>query len=270
MEMKKITRKVLRSIIPPIFFSFKEDFSKMKNRCENWQTAIERCGSGYQDEMLNKFRIDRFKLNALDLKVDSLSLGLEHLIIALLKSKKNKPVIVDFGGALGEYGYILRQVVDKPFSYHVIENETLVRNVSADSYFHFANFSSTFPEECDIFFSSGTLQSIENPYEIAIRAFKMSAEFVVFARNCFSTERLFRVQASHLFENGSGVILPDGYELQTIYKYPHQTILEDKIHNIASDNNWDCLLSKYSNSGVISLTENMYDRNLFFVKREMP
>ena len=85
-------------------------------------------------------------------------------------------------------------------------------------------FSETVPAACDIFFTSGTLQYLEDPFSILNQGFASAGFAAILARNSFSDIELFRVQRSKLFDNGSGDI-PDGYKNVSL-SYPHRTIKE--------------------------------------------
>lgn len=267
MKPTDLVRNTVKNVVPPIFLLPIAHFRARKNIYENWQTALSKSDDGYMSQTLNLFRIERFKLNAQVIKPDHLPLGFEYLMIALLKSKKENPLVVDFGGALGECAYLLRTLLARKFRYCIVENETLIEHVTQDEFFKFADFRKDIPNDCDIFYSSGTLQSIENPYKIVELAFEKAEDCVIFSRNCFSSRVEYRVQYSYLFENGFGDLLPNGYDYRRIYKYPHQTIIENNLLEIATAKQWKCFLSKPSYNGVLKANSNMYDKDLFFIKK---
>jgi hypothetical protein len=94
-------------------------------------------------------------------------------------------------------------------------------------------FRTEIPAECDIFYTSGTLQYLSDPYA-ALRAGLSSAKrYAVLVRNNFSDVERFSVQRSRLFDNGSGP-LPPAFENRVV-RYPLRTIQERKVHETALD-----------------------------------
>jgi putative methyltransferase (TIGR04325 family) len=93
---------------------------------------------------------------------------------------------------------------------------------------------SRLPDQCDIFFTSGALQYISDPYAMLDRGFASARRAVIVTRTRFCDEEMFQVQESWLFHNGTGLV-PPGYESVKI-QYPKRTISESSVQEIAARN----------------------------------
>lgn len=244
-------KSIIKSATPPWLYQVTKHLLQQPSKVyASFEEAKCACKRTYADQALTQYRIDKAKLNLANLKVEDFVMGLELVIIAILRSKSAKPSIVDFGGALGEQAYILKQLIDKPFDYQVIEHPTLVSKVNNDSFFNYATFSDTLPEACDIFFTSGTLQSIANPFEVMEKAFRIANESVILTRNCFSERPLNRVHTTLIHENGPGHLQPN-VALNQIIDYPHQAISYDKLKKMAQQSHWKVALKKKATEDIL-------------------
>jgi hypothetical protein len=86
----------------------------------------------------------------------------------------------------------------------------------------------------------------------------------ILARNSFCDIELFRVQKSKLFKNGSGEI-PDGYKNERI-SYPHRTVKEAVVHEIAEKHGLRCIARIEDISGVLPYREMVYGQQLVFLR----
>jgi len=156
----------------------------------SWQRAAA-AASAYSDEMLNRFRVERSIGRIPDGSLLTSNI-LYPIVMAL-----NKPALVltDLGGAVGELGedFLARFPGSK---YVVVENPTLVEMIKERLG---VEFSTTIPAECDVFFSSGTLQYLEHPLDALEAGFSSARLAVVLVRNSFCPVEVFRVQRTRLF-----------------------------------------------------------------------
>ncbi|WP_245424961.1 hypothetical protein [Rhizobium sp. M10] len=114
-----------------------------------------------------------------------------------------------------------------------------------------------------VFYSSGTLQYLEDPYGLWAEALRKTIGYAFLARNAFSETQSFRVQHSMLFDNGAGPI-PEGFE-NAVTRYPHRTISEGKLVQIAEENGFE-LAQRFPdrNSGLAQGAADMYGADLLF------
>ncbi|SHK66901.1 putative methyltransferase, LIC12133 family [Bradyrhizobium lablabi] len=219
-------RRVLKSLTPPIIGDL------LHGGCPyvSWSAASE-SASSYSDQALNAFKVARRMPGS----VEGALLRTNLLYLIALACGKPDLSIVDFGGSTGELGADFL-IAFPDATYTVVENPAMVAMMKGQGP---VGFACTPPAECDIFFSSGALQYIENPTEILTVAFTSARRSVVLMRNSFADEDIYRVQRSRLFANGSGPI-PEGYKDRTV-RYPHRTMKEGSIVEIARQYGFRCV-----------------------------
>lgn len=217
-----------------------------------WQDAVAAAGS-YEDELVNRFRVDRAALRAI--QPPSTALHLTALTIG-----KADIAVTDFGGSAGEMGADFLAAFPNA-NYTVVENRTLVRLMSERGRATM-QFAATIQPECDIFFSSGALQYLADPVAVLEAGFESARHAVVLARNCFSDMEVFTVQRSRLFDHGGGPIPPGYTDRDT--SCPHRTIKESAVNDIASRHGFYCVARLEEHSGTRG---GAYGRQLVFLRR---
>jgi putative methyltransferase (TIGR04325 family) len=242
-------RGFIKQILPPFLLALAR--GRPPRTHPSWAQTLAACPAAYADDRLNRFRHERARLNLAELGENDLTAGYALLKFAAFSAGGGIPVIVDFGGGCGEYGHVLGRHLSRKIDYRVVENETLARLCGSDPAFSWATFTSTPPASADIFFTSGTVQYLPEPYDVLERCFSTTREFVILARNSFSrTERSFHVQRSRLADNGAGRTLPSGYDPEQPIFYPHGTIEIERVMAIAAQAGWDPFVTLPNESGV--------------------
>ena len=170
------------------------------------------------------------------------------------------PIIVDFGGATGEVGAALLRR-GYAIDYTVVENAALVALMAQNTQMHFA---SEIPPTCDIFFSSGTLQCIPDPYGALELGFSSAKKFVLLKKNWFNQRDVFNVHGSQLFANGPGEI-PPGFENVSI-SYPSRSVNEDRVMEIAARHGFRLISRAPEEGGVIVEGNGSYGIQSVFIK----
>lgn len=215
-----------------------------------------KAAGSYSDDLVNEFRVKRASGPN---EPTPYSAGLLELTIEALGLRT--PVVTDFGGATG----VLARDIVAMFpgtTYRIVENTKLVSLLQSSPS---VTFTTQIPEACDIFYSSSAICYVAEPDKVISKAFETARYAVVFVRNSFCATKLFRVQRSSLFSNGSGPV-PDGYRNVRI-SYPHQTISEDSILNQADEFGFRCVARLEEHSGVLPYRGLVYGRQLVFIKR---
>jgi putative methyltransferase (TIGR04325 family) len=246
-------RSFIKSLMPPIV----TDFRAGGRLLPSWQAAAA-ASAGYEDETLNSFRVKR----AAQRKADGSLLPTNMLHLTALAMGKPEIAVTDFGGSTGDLGRDFLSVFPKA-TYTVVENPTMVNMMRHQGGLR---FSQTIPAACDIFFTSGTLQYLEDPVSVMNQGFASAGFAVILARNSFCDVDLFRVQRSKLFNNGSGDV-PDGYSNVTI-SYPHRTLKESTVHKIAESHGLRCIARTEDRSGVIPYRGLVYGQQLVFLRAQ--
>jgi putative methyltransferase (TIGR04325 family) len=244
-------RRALRILAPPIV----TDFLRGGRLFPSWKAA-EAAANTYADQELNVFKVER----ARERVVDGSFLPTNVLLLAAMSLQKADIGVTDFGGSAGDLGFdFLTAFPDA--NYAVVENETMVALMKDCANI---KFTSVIPPECDIFFSSGTLQYLENPLSVLSAGFASARHAVVLTRNSFCDTDLFRVQRSQLFSNGSGPI-PAGFKNSTI-SYPHRTVNENAVHAVANKYGFRFVSRIEESDGVLPHLGKVYGRQLVFLR----
>lgn len=237
--------------MPPIV----TDFLRGGRPLSSWQAAVS-ASAGYDDETLSSFRVKR----SAQRKADGSLLAANLLHLTALAMGKSDIVVTDLGGSTGDLGREFLSVFPAA-TYTVVENPSIVRMMHGHGK---VRFSETIPAACDIFFTSGTLQYLQDPVDVLNQGFASAGFAVILARNSFCDIDLFRVQRSKLFDNGSGDI-PDGYRNLNI-SYPHRTIKEATVREVAEEHGWRCVARIEDRSGVIPYRGMVYGQQLVFLR----
>lgn len=244
-------RDFIKSLVPPIV----TDLVRGGRILPSWQAALE-ASIGYENKTLNSFRVKRTAQR----KTDGTLLVTNLLYLTALAIGKSDIAVTDLGGSTGDLGRdFLNAFPDA--SYTVVENPTIVRTMEGCGPIR---FSEVLPAACDIFFTSGTLQYLEDPEEVMNQGFASASSAAVLARNCFCDVELFRVQRSRLYDNGSGPI-PEGYANATL-SYPHRTIRESTVFKLAERHGLKCVVRIEDRSGVLPYRQMVYGQQLVFLR----
>ena len=220
-------------------------FSKFSKEFTSFQETKDFCNSvtkdSYANKDLNNYRLQRFKLNFENLHtipqpsfktlIESVSFYLNHY--------KTFPKILDLGGGYGDGFLYLRNIFkDTDINYSIIEQKEVVE-LSKNIDFkcksnHNINFYNSInlaleKNDYDLLFSSGTIQYLENPYNILDRINSTNLKMIGLTRNSFSKNTKYISQMSDLSSNAAGIV-PQNFK-NHILVYPHTTIEEEKLLN---------------------------------------
>ena len=247
---------------------------RYKKKFKNYQSAKEYCekhtNKSYNNEELNNFRFEKFKNNK-----DLIPYTFNNSLFALLESvslflnnNKEFPKILDIGGMFAEDKLYLEKLFNLNFTYDVVETKNiceLAKDLDHSNFYENIKKAYLNPKKhYDLIFSSGTIQYFEKPYDIINEIFSKRAEYVVFTRTNFSDDEGIYAAASFLAGHGSS----EGhlkYEINSnkkIVLVPNTQIKEDKMLNIAKNNNYKLL--RYFNGITGNHGNNSYTKDLIF------
>jgi putative methyltransferase (TIGR04325 family) len=218
----------------------------------SWDEAVANSAK-YSDADLTLFKIKRGEDRIVDGSLLAES-PLKYITI------EDGCTITDFGGSIGDVGLEVLAVYPQ-VNYVVVENETMVEMMRGRNA---VQFTTSIPDECDIFYTSGTLQYVSDPMGAFEAGVKSARRAVVLARNSFCKNEIFRVQKSPLFDNGRGP-LPNGFTNRVI-SYPHRTINEDAVRAIAEKHGFKCQEGQEASSGVLRHNDEVYGVDLVFTR----
>ncbi len=220
---------------------------RYKKKFKNYQAAKEFCEkhteNSYNNEILNKFRFDKFENNK-----ELIPYTFNNSLFTLLESvslyvfNHNKiPKILDFGGMFAENKLYLEKLYNSEFVYDVVETKNiceLAKNLNHSNFFPDINKAYLNSQnQYDLIFSSGTIQYFEKPYEIISEIFSKKAAYVVFTRTNFSDDENIYSAASFLFGHGSseGHIKYTNNNDKKLILVPNTQIKERDMLSIAKD-----------------------------------
>ncbi len=251
MTLGQSVKSVLRGIVPPLVWDIARQLAHKNRIYRSWEAAAVAAGT-YDDLLVNQFRAARHS-EVIDLSDNALAWLIEFI--------PGPSSIVDFGGATGEVGTALL-ATGADISCTVVENSTLVEQMRGRGGLR---FTSDIPPSCDIFFTSGTLQFLPDPYAALEQGFASAKRAVVLKRNNFSEREVFRVHRSALFENGRGAI-PPGFENRVI-SYPTRTVAESRVRQIAELHGFRLVARTHETDGVACPEDGVYGAQLVFLRR---
>jgi hypothetical protein len=224
----------------------------------SWRAACVATDEPYSSKLVNEFRVNRWRYNFQQGHSPNVDVGAVALIASVCGPHTR---VTDFGGATGDHGEALTRLVPS-VTYTVVENETLVSLM--DKSRPPILFTSHCPDQCDIFFTSGTLQCIADPYGTLDLGFASASRAVVLVRNNFCDEEVIRVQESWLFDNGGGLV-PPGYENVKI-RFPNRTIIESSVQAIAARHGFQLMARFADTTGLHSWQDRVYGGQLVFIR----
>jgi len=244
-------KRAIRLLLPPILLEAVR--RPAEQRFSTWREACARADS-YDADLVNRFRLERHRIG----KVDASVLQGNILGLTALALREEALAITDFGGATGDLGQAFLQAYPLG-TYVVVENPTMVGLMQGKSP---VQYTTTIPQRCDIFFTSSTLQYLDDPMKVLEEGFRSAKRAAILVRNSFSETETFRVQRSFLFDNGMGPI-PQGYQNVQI-SYPHRTIRESAVLDLARNAGFQCVSRLEEASGSLP---DSYGKQLVFLRQ---
>ena len=247
---------------------------RYRKKFNNYQSAKKFCEthtkSSYNNEELNKFRLDKFKDNQKLIPYtfnNSLFTLLESVSIFILRHQR-LPKILDFGGMFAENKLYLEKLFNLNIIYDVVETKNiceLAKSLNhATFYDDIDKAFSNVNEKYDLIFSSGTLQYFENPYEMVKKIFSKQVGYIVFTRTNLSDDEGIYSAVSFLYGHGSseGHIKYKVKNNKKIVIVPNTQMKEKKLLDIAFNNDYKLLRSFNGLTG--NHGKNSYTKDLIF------
>ncbi|MFN8115499.1 MAG: methyltransferase, TIGR04325 family [Bacteroidia bacterium] len=261
-------KEFIKLFVPPFLTKIKsivlnKDEQKYYN---SYQDALKDSDieSYYSDDLINViFEKTKIYKKELQLKAhqsfNSSEVNLLTAILLVYKFKKSETInVIDFGGACGSHYYQVRECLEKniKLKYCVVETSAMVRKakvLSSDELSFNENLENTaysYNSDIDLIHTSGTLQSIDEPYKYLEKIFNCNATYILFNRLTMTTGNrdLITVQTSKLSSNGIGS-LPDGFK-DRLVKYPHINIRKSKFDSMLSEK-YEIVYCFNETSGII-------------------
>lgn len=134
----------------------------------------------------------------------------------------DRPHVLDFGGALGAHYH---QVRGQPCKWSVIETPGMVARGKPTSEL---GFYSELPDRADIIYSSGTIQSLADPYGMLGKLAAIPAKLLIIDRLALAPRTGFGTQYTLLSDNGPGPLV--GFR-DRVVSYPFAFLREKDVLN---------------------------------------
>ena len=233
---------------------------KLTNKQNNitfstYEEALKYCEArtkgAYESEILSNYRFKKTN-NFLNtegnlLAAPSMPLLMFAINYYLKKENSKTPELIDFGGACGETLLLLNKIFSNEIyeKSWIIESPQMVKESKSWEFAKHIQYSSNLKEiitnnNIDIFFTSGCIQYLKNPFEIISQVAESNISLVVLTRNNFSSNIEIRAQITNLSENGIGPHLSE-YENHKIY-YPNTSIEKRKVIDLFIKNGYSILV----------------------------
>ena len=229
----------------------------------SYEEALEYCENNtknaYENINLSKYRFEKtnnfLNNNENILKAPFAPLLMFVINLFLTKFEGKTPSFIDYGGACGESIILLKKLFGDEIQKKswIIESPQIVKESKKWKFTENINFSSQLIDvisenKIDIFFTSGTIQSIKNPYEIISNVARSNIPFIALTRNNFAENEIISAQISRLSDNGIGSHL-EKYKDELIY-YPNTTILKKTIIDLFKENGYSILFDSKNNTEI--------------------
>jgi putative methyltransferase (TIGR04325 family) len=262
-RMGSASRRLLRATLPPVLI---DALQKQRRRYYSTFAEAKAASSGtWQNEKLTQFRLEEALQNLPTLESSALPQGYALLLATVALMTLPKPRICDLGGGCGAWGYRLGKDTPHPFEYTVVEHEGLVAACGTHPFFSWAAWQNELPSECDVLVCSGTLQYLEQPYDLLRDALTRTQRHVVIARTSFSERDFVQVQVSTLQNNGHAPTRSTRDEPTQHTYYPHRTVRLSKILAIAEAAGFDVQLKLHPVAN--SIAPGAFDQDMVLTRR---
>lgn len=204
----KYYSKIIRKALPPILTDIvtKVFYAKKKKygfcgKYTNWELAVQQTTGWETSIILEKIKQST---NQLEIKNDSFERDGEiisssnqnyPIMYSILNSvdlEKRDLKIIDFGGSLGTHYYRYKPFINNTIKvlWAIIEQKKYVdiaksKNNNPEIIFHYSISEAKILNNYDTFFSSGTLQYIEKPYDLINEITNHKFSHIIFDRLFF-------------------------------------------------------------------------------------
>jgi putative methyltransferase (TIGR04325 family) len=237
-------RSAVKANLPPVLVEALRERSR--RYYPSFSSAREAASGDWQSDELTRFRIEEAIQNIPLLKSNELPPGYSLLLAAMSLTNVAAPRVCDLGGGCGAWGYRLRQDIERPFVYSVVEHEPFAAACNVQPFFSWGTWVSELPEECDVLVCSGTLQYLEHPSEVLRRALKCTKHLAIIARTTFCEKDYAQVQVAPLRHNGHRSNVPPGYDPNRAVYFPHRTVQHAEVLAVAAAEGFDVHLKTHT------------------------
>jgi putative methyltransferase (TIGR04325 family) len=273
--MSQSAKAVLKKLISTLRGDKRLAEMEFANYSDAFDFCRQKTDGCYESSMLCKYRFEKFSNFLRDggnlFSSPSATVLLFSVSLYLKNNQSIVPRLIDYGGACGESINLLAKI----FGDDILKTSWICESsqqVKESHNWDFANqmqFSSDLDSvlkevNIDIFFTSGTIQSLPDPYEALEAVAHAKVPIVALTRNNFSFKPTIVAQRSTLSINGTGQHI-ERYGNPAMY-YPNTSVLKSKIIETFTTQGYEVIVDTSGTaSGVYG--ENNYSGDLVFARQ---
>ena len=245
---------------------------------ENWNDALKCSTTGaYENKKLCELvvrKTENLRQNFLD-KICQLTVSeiqtLSMFGIAIAQIGGGKKInVIDYGGASGAHYFLVKHFYNNvKFDWKIVETQTMV-NAAHDLSSNELSFHTDFSEsleidEIDLIHSSGTLQCIENPYEVLSKFVELSPKFMILSKLGLSREKddVIVVHEHMMSANGPGEA-PSGF-INEKCSYPFTFPVKTKVMDLILPT-YEIIFKNEEASGILPVEHVCLEGESYFLK----
>lgn len=212
----KSLRKIIKKITPPIIldtviklFLTKKTKYGFKGNYQSWELASKETTGWETDIILEKINQSTDQIEKKDgsferdgeiISSSNQNFPLMYSLIDSINIEKKELSVIDFGGSLGAHYNRYSRFINNAIkiSWSVVEQKKYVDyakkiNTNPELNFYYSISEAKNIHHCNTFFSSGTIQYIEKPYELIDKIIEYKFSNIIFDRIFFIDDIIERI-----------------------------------------------------------------------------
>ena len=279
LKLNKLIYKVIFKIRhEQLSLKYSKQFSSLEKTKNFCNSITKDC---YSNKDMSNFRLKMFKSNFENLQYifQPQFKFLIECVCVYLNEYKTFPKILDLGGGFGDGFLYLRNIFkDNDINYTIVEQNEIVSNSKSIDFkcqksnsINFYNSVNSAMEKnnYDLLFSSGTLQYMDDPYNVLEKINSSNFKMIGLTRNSFSNETKYFSQMIYLkipsnFPNEILKNSPKNFNNHIVAILPHTTIQEKKLLNHLKN-----FKISFTNSGIEpGIFKDCYSKDILLTRND--
>lgn len=206
---------IIKKIVPPIAFDILKLLKSKKIRYgfkgnySNWNQAVTNSIGWNSDNIIKKVsestlliknNVDFFERDGEIIKSTNYNFPVLACLLRSIDWKKHKLAVIDFGGSFGSHYFRFKHFFDPALqlTWSVVEQKQYVEHAqnnfkNPELNFHTSISDALVSENAKVFFSSGTIQYLENPHEFIRDLLDKQFDFIILDRIFFIENQTDRI-----------------------------------------------------------------------------
>jgi putative methyltransferase (TIGR04325 family) len=274
---------LIKSFIPPILFAVFRNKQKVERLYLSYEDALKNCAneSGYEEDDIVKVVLEKTKRfkneleNKTAFQVDATT---AYAMLVLNKCFENTSQInvLDYGGACGAHYFTFRSFLNSKYrvNWIVVETTNMCKyaiELQNDELRFYDDIDLAVKKsgKIDLIFSSGTIQSVNDPRKVLHQLINLNTKYIFFTRLSLTkgAQDVISVQKTMLSENGIGS-LPEPFKDKPV-EYPHTNMPENEFEGILNKS-YKVLYQFNETSGIHSVNDELIVGYGVLLKKSIP